>query len=468
MTFSRSLRVLPLVSLSTLTLAMTQIASAQTIDNTTTLPNAQPGECYAKVIVPAKFSTQEETVVVQEASERIEIIPAQYETTEQTIVVKDAGQRITTVPAAFGNSTEQVEVSPSSTSWVNGGSKSIPASPAALDGIARSGVDLAGVAAGTCFREYYTPAQFKTQSQQIMVKPSSERITVVPARYETVDERVVVKEASTQVIDVPATFRTEKQQVLVEPAKKVWKQGRGLIEKIDNVTGEILCLVEVPARYTTVDRTVLDKPASTKTVEVPAVYKTMKVQRLVQPASEQRTPVPAEFTEVTGRVKSADASFYWLKKGESSSNDAKYTGQEVCLISEPAKSRTVKTQTLTTPASTRVVDIPAVFETVKVSRLVNPASERRIPIPEKTKVISRRIETEPSRLEWRAVLCETNTTPTIVSDLQRALKREGFDPGDIDGVIGSDTKRALEEFQLKNSLDRGGITYQSLKKLGVK
>ena len=69
-----------------------------------------------------------------------------------------------------------------------------------------------------------------------MVKPSSERITVVPARYETVEERVVVKEASTQVIDVPATFRTEKQQVLVEPAKKVWKQGRGLIEKIDNVT----------------------------------------------------------------------------------------------------------------------------------------------------------------------------------------------------------------------------------------
>ena len=301
-----------------------------------------------------------------------------------------------------------------------------------------------------------------------MVKPSSERITVVPPQFETVDERIVVKEASTQVIDVPATFRTEKQQVLVEPAKKVWKQGRGLIEKIDNVTGEILCLVEVPARYTTVDRTVLDKPASTKTVEVPAVYKTVKVQRIVQPASEQRTPVPAEFTEVTGRVKSADASFYWLKKGESASDDAKYTGQEVCLVSEPAKTRTVKTQTLTVPATTNVIDIPAQFETIKVSRLVKPASERRIPIPEKTKVISRRIETAPSRLEWRAVLCETNTTPTIVSDLQRALKNEGFNPGEIDGVIGGDTKRALEEYQLKNNLDRGGITYQTLKELGVK
>ena len=467
MTFSRSLKVLPLLSLSTLALAISQSTSAQTIDNTTTLPNAQAGECYAKVIVPAKFTTQEETVVVQEASERIEVIPAEYESAEQTIVIRDAGQRITTVPAVFTDTTQIVEVSPSSTSWVNGGSKSIPASPAALDGIARSGVALSSVSPGACFREYYTPAQFKTQTQQVMVKPASERITAVPARYETVEERIVVKEASTQVIDVPAAFRTEKQQVLVEPAKKVWKQGRGLIEKIDNVTGEILCLVEVPARYTTVDRTVLDKPATTRTVEVPAVYKTVKVQRLVQPASEQRTPIPADFSEVTGRVQSADASFFWLKKGESPNDDAKYTGQEVCLISEAAKTRTVKTQTLKTPASTRVVDVPAQYETVKVSRLVKPASERRIPIPEKTKVISRRVETEPSRLEWRAVLCETNTTPTIVSDLQQALLQQGFNPGSIDGVIGSDTKRALEEYQLKNGLDRGGVTFQSLKKLGV-
>jgi len=465
---SKIFTVRPAVLCAVVTMAFAQIAQAQSVDNTQTLPDAKPGECYAKVIVPAKYNTQQETVVVQEASERIEIIPAQYETAEQTLVVKEAGQRIVVVPAEFGAGTEQVETSPASSSWVNGGGKSIPASPASLDGIARSGVDLSAVSAGTCFREYYTPAQYKSQSQQIMVKPSSETITVKPARYEMSEERVIVKEASSQIVDVPAVYRTEKQQVLVEPAKKVWKQGRGLIEKIDNVTGEILCLVEVPARYATVDRTVLDKPATTRTVEVPAVYKTVKVQRLVEPASEQRVPVPAEFSEVTGRVKSADATFYWLKKGESASEGAKYTGQEVCLVSQPAQYRTVKTTMLKTPATTKVTEIPAQYNTVKVSRLVKPAGERRIPIPEKTKVISRRIETEPSRLEWRAVLCETNTTPNIITDLQRALKREGFDPGDIDGVIGGATKKALEQYQLKNELDRGGITYQTLQELGLR
>lgn len=466
--FWKSLRWLPVASLSSVTLVFSQIAAAQTVDNTQTLPDAKAGECYAKVIVPAKYSTQEETVVVQEASERIEIIPAQYETAEQTIVTKETSQRIVAVPATFSSASERIEVSPASLNWVNGGSKSIPASPSALDGISRSGVDLTSAAPGTCFREYYTPEQYKSQTQQIMVKAGSERISIVPARYETMEERVIVKDASTQVIDVPAVYRTEKQQVLVEPAKKVWKQGRGLIEKIDNVTGEILCLVEVPARYATVDRTVLDKPATTRTVEVPAVYKTVKVQRLVQPAAEQRSPVPAEFSEVTGRVKSADATFYWLKKGESASDAAKYTGQEVCLVNKPAEFRTVKTQVLSSPATTKVTEVPAQYNTVKVSRLIKPASERRIPIAEKTKVITRRIEIAPSRLEWRAVLCETNTTPTIITDLQRALKGAGFNPGAIDGVIGSDTKRALEEYQIKNSLDRGGITYQTLKELGLR
>ncbi len=447
---------------------ITSAASAQTVDNTQTLPDAKAGECYAKVVVPAKFSTQEETVIVQEASERIEVIPAQYETVEQTVVTKESSQQITSVPAVFEEASERVEIRSAESVWATGTDKSKPASPSALEGIARSGVDLAATPIGTCFREYVTPAQYKTQTQQVLIKPSSETISVVPAKFETVEERIVVKEAGTQVVDVPPVFRNEKQQIQVEQAKTIWKKGRGLIERIDNVTGEIMCLVEIPARFETVNRTVLEKPATTKTINIPAVYKTVKVQRMIEPASEQRVPIPAQFDEVTSRIKTADAAFYWLKKGEAAADNAKYTGNEVCHLGTPAEFRTVKTQVLKTPATTRVVDIPAQYDTVKVSRLLTPASERRIPIPEKTKVVSKRIEIEPSRLEWRAVLCETNMTDDIVTNLQNALKREGFDPGTIDGVMGSQTELAVEEYQLKNNLDRGGLTYQTLKSLGIR
>ena len=443
------------------------VHAQEVVDATETLPQAKPGECYAKVIIPAEYSTQQETVVVQEATERVETIPAQYETTQQSVVVKDAAQDLRAVPAVFTKSSEQIEVSPERSEWVNTTRKSIPASPSMLDAIIRSGVDLSTVSGGVCFREYYTPAEFKTESEEVLVRDSSERVVISPAKYDTVEERVIVKEASTQLVDVPAVYKTEKQQVLVELAKTVWKQGRGLVERIDNTTGEIMCLVEIPAVYQTLTKTVMETPASSKSVQVPAVYKTVKVQRLITPATEKRIPVPAKFETFNKRIKVADAGFYWLKKGEAPSAGAQYTGQEVCQVTRPAKFQTVSVERLATPASVKVNEIAAKYETVAVSRIVTPAGERRVSIPEKTKVLSRRIEVSPSRLEWRKVLCETNTTIDLVTRIQQALKREGFDPGLIDGVIGTDTKRALDAYQIKNSLNRGGLTYQTMEALKV-
>jgi regulator of extracellular matrix RemA (YlzA/DUF370 family) len=443
-------------------------SNAQQEDATQTLPDAKPGECYAKVITPAKFSTRTEEIVVQEASERIETVPAKYETVDQTIVVQESSRVLKVIPAEFEESFDKVNTKAAEATWsAKIGGKLQPASPGSLEGITRSGVELASVKLGTCFREYYTQPEYKTETRRVMVKEGSEKIVISPAQYETVEERVVVKEASTRVVDTPAVFRTETESVLVEPARSVWKKGRGPIERINNSTGEIMCLVEVPARYETITKTVLDKPASTKAIEIPAVYKTIKVKRLVKPAAETRQIIEPEFKDVTTRVRVADAGFFWLRKNEKVNSSATYSGREVCLLEGAAESTTVKKQMVKKPASTQVTQIPAQYQTVKVQRLISPATERRVSIPARTKTVSRQVQTQPSRLEWRPVLCETNMTPKIVTSIQRALKREGFDPGPIDGVVGQGTLDAIEEFQLKNSMDRGGLTYETLKALKV-
>lgn len=440
---------------------------AQETDGAQTLPDAKPGECYAKVITPAKFATRSEEVVVQEASERIDTIPAKFELAEQTVVVKEASRRISVTPAVYGEEFEKVEVRPAETSWVLSGSAAAPASPGALEGIVRSGIELASVEPGTCFREYYTEPEYKTETTRVLTREGSEKIVVQPAEYETVDERVVVKEGFSRSVDVPATYRTETESVLVEPARSVWKKGRGPIEKIDNTTGEIMCLVEIPARYENLSKTVLDKPASTKTVDVPAVYKTVKVRRLVKPATEIREVVEPEYTNITTRTKVADAGFFWLKKGEKANDGSKASGRQVCLAEKSAEFRTIKKTVVKKPAETKIVEVPAQYETIKVNRLLAPASETRTPIPARTKTVTRQVQIEPSRLEWRQILCETNTTPRLITSIQRALKREGYDPGPIDGVIGQDTLDALDAFQTKKNLDRGGLTYESLKALKV-
>jgi len=68
---------------------------------------------------------------------------------------------------------------------------------------------------------------------------------------------------------------------MVEDAKTVWRKGRGAIEKIDNGTGDVMCLVEVPPVFKTVTKRVLKTPASTRATEIPAKYETIRVRKLV-------------------------------------------------------------------------------------------------------------------------------------------------------------------------------------------
>jgi hypothetical protein len=443
-------------------------ASAQQVDNNLVLPDAKPGECYAKVITPARFETRSEEIIVQEASERIETIEAKYETVDQTFVVKEAGQKIDAIQSVFGEETEEVEVRAAEQSWMTkAGARSIPASPDAIEHIARSGIDTKSVKPGSCFAEYFTEAQYKTETVRVLSREATQTIKVIPAEYEPVEERMVIKEASSEVVDVPAVYRTTTESVLVEPARSVWQEDCGLVEKVANATGEVMCLVEVPARYETLTKTVLDKPATTKTINIPAVYKTIKVERLVRPAGEERVDVPAEYKTLNKRVMVSDPVFFWLAKGETADDNAIATGREICLTTRPAEYANVVRAVVTEPASTKTTVVPARYQSVRVERLVAPASERRITIPARTKTVTSQIEQAPAMVEWKQVLCNVNMTRQIITSVQRALKREGFDPGPIDGIVGRATITAMEKYQTDQGMDRGGMTLETLKRLKV-
>ena len=109
------------------------------------------------------------------------------------------------------------------------------------------------------------PATFETVEQQIVVKEASTVLEVVPARFETREEQVVVKPAETRLEVVPAEYETVTEEIPIKPGYTTWKLGRGPIEKIDAATGEIMCLVEVPPEFATVQKTVLRSPATVTT-----------------------------------------------------------------------------------------------------------------------------------------------------------------------------------------------------------
>ncbi len=451
-----------------LTLGIAGIAGADEIDATAALPNAKPGECYAKVVIPAQFKTETEEVVVREPSEQIKIIPAKYEWVQEKVLVKEASQKIVSVPATYETVTERIEIRPASRSWHTSKSlKSPEASPALLNAAKAGGIDLDAATPGMCFHEHLKPARYETRTEQVVSSEGSEKVEIIPAKYEWVQEKVLVKEASQKEVAVPPVYETVTEKVLVEPAKTMWKKGRGLVERIDNTTGEIMCLVEVPAKYKTITKRIVKKPASTKVIEIPAQYKIIKVRKLVSPPQEKRIEIPAKYKTITKRVKVADAEFVWHEIHSKDMDARSRTGNQICLLETPAQFKTVTRRVVKTPASTKTVEIPAQYKTVKVRKLVSAPQEKRIEIPAKYKTITKRVKVADQRVEWRSVLCRTNMTPGVISELQRALKAAGFNPGPIDGIVGSATLRAVSAYQREKGLPRGGLTIDTLKSLGI-
>lgn len=278
---------------------------------------------------------------------------------------------------------------------------------------------------GQCFTRVWQPPEYSTASEKKLISEAGERIEIIPAKYGTSKKRVLVEEASTKLVAVPATYKTVTEKVLVQPARTVtetvppvyatesikvldkpahtvWKKGTGPIQRINESTGEIMCLVEVPATYKTIKKRVLKTPATTRSRTIPAVYKT------------------------------------------------------------------VKRREVATEATTKTVVIPAKYSTVTVTEEVTPAQERRIPIPAKYTTVTSAKLVKDGHMDWREILCETNTTRARVSQIQQALLKEGFNPGPIDGDIGPGTIKAVNAFQRAKGLpvDRY-LNVQTVRALGV-
>lgn len=449
--------------------AMLSLPVVAQVDATATLPNAKPGECYAKVIIPAKYETKTEDVVVSEASERIEITPAKYSWVDDKVLVKEASFKLEAVPAEYETVSEKIEVKPASTSWM----LTIPGNHtktagASLVAYAKgAGLPVSAAKPGDCYVEYYKPSTYRTETKKVLKKDASETVDVAPAKYEWVEEKVLVKEATTSVETVPAVYGTETEKVLVSPATTVWKKGRGPKERIDNTTGDIMCLVEVPAVYKTVTKRVIKTPETTKTTEIPAEYKTMRVRKLVEPAKEVRKSIPAEYTEVSNRVKVSEESITWLSGDSVDKEAGTPTGNKLCLKESPAVFKHVTKTVLKSPATSKRIEIPAEYKTVRVRKITEAGQERRIPVDAKIEKVTKKVKVAEERLEWRPILCDTNTTPDLVKRVQQALKDAGFNPGAVDGQIGGQTLRALDAYQMKNDLARGGLTLSTLKLLNV-
>jgi len=285
--------------------------SASAADSELLPPNAQTGQCYARVWVEPTYKMRDQQLVVSEASERVDIVPARYKTVEEKVLKTPAVTHVVTSPAVYNTVTEQKLIQAGGTYWKTTLRNGAPVNKSLVNTAAAAGIDIAGTSPGTCYHEHFRPAKFVTKMEDVLVREASEKIEPVDADYRWVEKQVLVSEASTELKYFPAKYKTVKEKVVDKLAHTVWKKGTGPIQKMDEATGEIMCLVEVPATYKTISKQVLVSKAETRSIEVPAKYKTVKVRELVSDTTERRTVVPAEYKQVEVTEKISDPTFVW-------------------------------------------------------------------------------------------------------------------------------------------------------------
>jgi len=174
-------------------------------------PNAIPGKCYARCVVPDQYEIKEEQVVDQPATVKVEKVPAKYETVYDTVVVKAASKKTVTTPAQYETVVEDKLVTPATQKWVKGVADKNCLSTNPKD------------CEVWCLKE--VPAVYQKVSKKIEKVAASASEVEIPAVTKVVPRKKMIYSAYEIKTDVPPTYKTVMKKVLAKKGGfQEWKE----------------------------------------------------------------------------------------------------------------------------------------------------------------------------------------------------------------------------------------------------
>ncbi len=219
------------------------------------LPNANTGDCFARVIIPAVYDTIPQTVTTQEAFETIDVIPAEMAPDTLNIKTRDEGTRY----------------------------------------IVRQ-------------------PRYETVTEQVMVRPAYEELSIVPAQFETVTETIVVGEPKLvwrPGRNLSAISRVDPETGTIYCLVEEPAETRTVSRRVVRVPEQVQT-VTVPAQYKTVTKQVLVDPGGVNQEPITAEYTDVSISRLARPASHSRQVQPAQTSTVDTRRLRVGEKFEWV------------------------------------------------------------------------------------------------------------------------------------------------------------
>jgi len=211
------------------------------------VPHASnPGECYARIEVPAEYSTSSEQIMVEEGYSTVEVHQPTLATRQENVMVKEASVRYQVRQPTYRSTTEQM-----------------------------------------------------------LVRPAYDKLSVSAPQFSTVTEtiqtsapRLVWKRGN------PGKLAAQGYTIHSTANGGSYGQGHSGITEFRGATEcgaacEIWCLVEEPGEQVQFNRKVMTSPGQVQRQTVPAKYRTIHKQVVSDPGGVEEIPVPAQYRSVT-------------------------------------------------------------------------------------------------------------------------------------------------------------------------
>lgn len=312
------------------------------------------------------------------------------------------------------------------------------------------------------------------------------RMLIAP-QFENYMDHVMVQEARTETHTTPEVAQLVVKDVMVAPERVVQKQVAEVshMEMVTEVVSPATTREEtIPARYEMQVQHVLVAPEHSEWVaqagiptgaamvtpgdHIPVRYRADG--KLMWPGKEgQVMPVSDETADYLQR--GSGQTVYCLKV-----IPAVYQDRQVRVEVEPAHKRTIEVPAVTrqvrravvdVPAHVESVTLPAVYEKRKVREVVQPAHTETVQIPAVYQDVQKSRMIHDAQPVWREVLCDKNASPEVVTAIQHALAEHGYNPGPIDGHLGTQTVSAMQKFEADRGLPQGQVSVEAVTALGV-
>jgi hypothetical protein len=124
-------------------------------------------------------------------------------------------------------------------------------------------------------------------------------------------------------------------------------------------------------------------------------------------------------------------------------------------------------QTIIKEAEVREVDVFPEYR--EVTRYVKKEAERFEEVkvaPEYQSVRRIRLMSEGGKIEPREVVCPKDY-PRYVTQVQQKLLYQGYEVGEVNGLLSKKTKEAILKYQVDNALPIGQLDFATLNRLGI-